>query len=32
MPTYSEDDASLIFGKTIEKVAYKFNMEENLLW
>lgn len=32
MPTYSEDDASLlIFGKTIEKVAYKFNMEENLL-
>lgn len=31
MPAFSEDDASLIFGKTFEKGVYKFSMEENHL-
>ena len=32
MSAFSEDDVSLIFGKTFEKLVYKFSMEGNLLW
>jgi len=31
MSAFSEDDVSLIFGKTFEKLVYKFSMEGNLL-